>query len=660
MRKHVSLQFKAILSISIIFIALISAVTSISYITSKKTILSSLESSGKQTIAIHSKNLSSWLKSRLSQVEVMADTDLVSTMNVSKIVPYLNREQKSYGGVFNTIGISDTTGKLTLQNNEVIDISSENTFPEVMQGKEVISNPFQAKEDPSQLIISMECPVKDPKTNKVSGLISGAFLVSTVFKENTNFHLGKTDNVYILNKDGTVIFDNNKKLINNSNFLKSSNKEYTSLVKQALSKDSFLGEFNDKSGTKELFASHVEGSDWYIFLEVPTKEYISSINSLLYFIILVAFVAIVILIGLLTIILRYFFKRLVNVSLLAEKVAKGDLTNYLPESSDELGRFNITFNKMIENLKEMIIKLKGVSDVVKESSKNYKNISLDVVEGGKNIQESIKNLALGSKINADEISNVTVYVSDMEKKSKELVDISINIDNMITETKDNTKIGSKNLNNTIKLLDNMKNSILTSSRVITELSQKSETIANITIAISEISEQTNLLALNASIEAARAGENGKGFSVVAEEVKKLSEQSADSSQEISREILQVQEQVREAFSTMKQSIDFMEQGTGSMETISMIFNEIESQVQNVKDVSSNVSEIAKALLDQNKNIYQAISNTSAVTEEAAANTYSAEETVNNQEKMFLELKTAASELENLSVVLSDEISKFKI
>jgi methyl-accepting chemotaxis protein len=240
-----------------------------------------LENSGKQTITIHSQNLSSWVKSRLSQVEVIANTELVSNMNYNQIIPYFQREQKNYNGVFNSLGIGSTNGKLVLQNNVVIDISDESTFPLVMQGKEIISNPFQDKQNPNNWIISMECPVRDVKNNNIIGVVSGASLVSTVFKENTNFHLGKTDKVYILNKDGTVLFHQDAKLINNENFLKSANNEYSTLIKQALSADSFSGEFKDNNETKMLFSSHVAGTEWYMFLEVPTNEYMSSIHSLL-------------------------------------------------------------------------------------------------------------------------------------------------------------------------------------------------------------------------------------------------------------------------------------------------------------------------------------------------------------------------------------------
>lgn len=660
MKKQNSLQFKGILIISFIFIVLISVVTSTCYITSKKLMLSSLQNSGEQTVTIHAKDLSSWLNSRLSQVKVIANTEVVSSMDYAEILPYFQREQKNYDGIFNSLGIGDTEGKLILQNNVVLDISSESTFPTVMKGKDIIANPFQDKQNSSDWIISMECPVRSLESGQVVGLVSGACLVSTVFKETTSFHLGKTDTVYILNKDGTVLFHPDNKLINNSNFLKSSNGEYSSLIKQAISKDDFSGKFKDGNETKMIFSSKVEGTDWHLFLEVPTGEYMESINLLLYSSIACTIFAIILLIIILIILMRYFFNRLLNVSMIAEKVAEGNLINYLPEASDELGQFNVTFNKMIKNLKEIILKVRSVSGVVSKSSKDYREVSFKVVDTGKNIQESIMNLVDGAKINADEILNITEFISDMEKQSNELAEISTTIDNMISDTRDSTLKGSENINSAVNSLSTMRESIVLSSKSITKLSKRSKNIKSIISIIASISEQTNLLALNASIEAARAGEQGKGFSVVAEEIRKLAEQSSSSTEEISREILQIQDQVGEVVTTMKESIRYMESGTHSVEDTSNIFVKIENEVKMVKEFSSKVSVISKNLSEENKKLYKAISNTCAISEKATLNTASIEETVNEQRNMFLKLENVSKELEELSTVLFSEISKFKI
>lgn len=660
MKNKKTLQIRAIIIISIIFIVLISLVTYIAFQNSQKLITSSLERSGEQTVTIHSQNLSSWVKSRLSQVEVIANTQLVSSMNYPDILNYFEREQKNYDGVFNSFGISDNVGNLTLQNKVVVDISSEATFPKVMNGDKIISDPFPDKQNPSDLIISMECPVRDTNNNKVVGLVSGACLVSTVFNENTDFHIGQTDKVYLLNKDGSVIYKQGDTTTASENYLEGTNKEYTELIKNGLSNENFSGQFTDNNETKMLFSSHVEGTNWYMFLEVPTDEYTSDLDSLLSLTIIVTIIAIIILIVLLLLLLRYFFKRLLKITLAADKVAEGNLVQSLPESKDEIGLINSTFNKMIFNLKEIIKEIKNVSEVVVESSDSYKNVSLEVIESEKHIKDSIESITLGAKTTANEIQNITISVDDMEGRSKELVDISNNIDSMIDGTKEKTSTGAQSLVETVKLLYKMKESVDLSSDVITKLAEKSETIANITTTISSISEQTNLLALNANIEAARAGEHGKGFSVVADEVRKLAEQSSASSNEISNEIQQIQNQISSAVLAMKDSINYVSVGTNSIDDIQTIFGGIEEQINNIKNMSTEISEIAKSLLSENKKILTAVSNTSAVSEEAVASSECLQNMIDKEEGIFSNLAGASEQLDLISNSLSKEISKFRI
>jgi methyl-accepting chemotaxis protein len=656
--KH-SIQVKLILSISLIFLVLIILVTYSEFSQSKQVILSTMSDSGKQTVTIHSQNLSSWIKARLSQVEVIANTELVSTMDYEKILPYFVKEQQNYDGVFNSLGISDMKGNLLLQNGITVDISTESTFPLVLDGQKIISNPFQDKQNPSDWIISMECPIKDSNGN-VTGLLSGACLVSTVFKENTNFHIGKTDKVFIMHKDGTVLYHPDSSLINTANLLEGENNDYIELLKNALEKDSYFSEYTDNGETKMLFSSRVEGTDWYMLLEVPTKEYTSKLTSLLYTILAVSLTAVVILILLVTIILKRFFSRLSGISMITEEVVSGNLTCSLPETPDELGRINTSFNRMIENLKTIILEIKNVTKVVVESSNSYKIVSEDVIKNGKQSKKAAQDLYDGSKNTASEIQTITVSVNDMEKKSKELVEISTTIDQLITDTKNKTNHGSNSLDDTATLLHRMEESITGCANVITNLSKESETIETITNTIDSISKQTNLLALNASIEAARAGESGKGFAVVAEEVKSLANESFIATGDIANEIHQIRNHIEKAVSAMQESIHYVGQGTSSIDQVLTSFADIETQIQRVKDMSSYISSIAQNLLTENKNITQAVTNTSSICEQTVINTEYFEKMIITQENLFEDLKGASEKLDGLSSSLSNQLSHFKI
>jgi len=140
----------------------------------------------------------------------------------------------------------------------------------------------------------------------------------------------------------------------------------------------------------------------------------------------------------------------------------------------------------------------------------------------------------------------------------------------------------------------------------------------------------------------------------------LAEQSALAMQEISREIKDIQDQIESAVTSMSDSINYVGLGTKSIDDILIIFTGIEKEIDRIKNMSFNISEIAKVLLDDNKKIFESVSNTSAISEEAVASTFSVQEMVNKQKTIFLNLQEASEHLDELSASLLGDVSNFKI
>lgn len=358
---------------------------------------------------------------------------------------------------------------------------------------------------------------------------------------------------------------------------------------------------------------------------------------------------------------RKMAKPIIQVTNASAQLAQGNLTVHAQvKTKDETRRLADSFNKSISSLHRLVTDSLTVSSNVKNYAQTTNSSMQELAIGTTQIAETIQNLSVG-------VTKQSFAVESIHGKSNGILDSLISINNEMT-TSSNISLSTKEIvssgTQTIefqkaKMIEN-KNASQSTVKSITNLSTVSAEISNIINVIEAISSQTTLLALNASIEAARAGEHGKGFAVVAAEIRKLAEETVNSTSQITTIIAHVSNAVTDAVKTIKISQAAVNEQESSLHQTTQVFSAIVEAVDHSYKNALAVKEAALQLTKEVENINQEIEDISAITQESAAAFEQVSSTNQEQTASFQEIISTVEELALLAQELNESLSRFKV
>lgn len=407
-------------------------------------------------------------------------------------------------------------------------------------------------------------------------------------------------------------------------------------------------------------------------------------------------------------------KPLIRISNALLKVEKGDfsINELKTDSKDELGQITSSFNHLIQNMRYLIDKTSlGMDEVVstsqqmtsvaKESATVTQQISLAIEEVARGASEQtrvlaeandiidqlsfgLQQVALGAKDQSETVNTTTQVINGMVTSVQEVAANARVILESSKQTAEAAYKGEEAVKTSVSGMNQIKVKVFDSADSIGELGKRSQQIGEIIQVINEIAEQTNLLALNAAIEAARAGEHGKGFAVVADEVRKLAERSSRATREIADLINNIQGGTRVAVDSMKEAAREVETGSSLTYAAGEALKEIIETVNHTLSQVDKICNTLEVIANSSKEVLTAISdvemtssdNSDAMQEIAAGSSYiinsikevatmaeasasAAQEVSAATEQMTASVEEIANYAENLSVVterLKKEVS----
>ena len=329
------------------------------------------------------------------------------------------------------------------------------------------------------------------------------------------------------------------------------------------------------------------------------------------------------------------------------------------DRSDEFGHIAASFNHMFDEFRDMTKEIQASADIVDQSAIQLTETAEQSAEATQSIAQSITEVAGSTQEQMDYVTKTKEEVDAFSEGVDKSLATMNTICRHVEVTTQMTQEGGKLVQATVEQMHSIADTVEHSSAVIEKLGERSKEIGAIIDTISGIAEQTNLLALNAAIEAARAGEHGRGFSVVAEEVRKLAEESQGAATKISDLIAAIQKETGAAVSAMETGRAEAEKGRANVQSTGEGFKAImeriegiHSDTQLIMGTIQDIDESGKKIVGYTDNIHGSSQKISSSTETVSA---AAEE----QSAGMEEIAASSRQLAEQAQKLKDALGKFR-
>ena len=602
----------------------------------------------------------------LEQTKMISQADVIKRMDPKEAIPFLKSIQLD--GIHASLTLVDKDGNAESTEGTRFSVTDEEQYHEVIKGDRdfSISQPFLSVTDSKPIIVLAHAIFNNG--NKV-GALDVVVDLAYLTKIASNMQIGKGGRAWVIDGDGMLISHPNEALVMNLSIQEAGESGFKGLdeVYEAMKEDR-LGtyEYTDNTGEKNLLLYHdiPNTPGWKYAVAINKSEVMSDINAVK-ILIIISFALII----LITLILIFFiagnlareFKYAANV---VATIGKGDFTTEISiktlDLKDEIGILIRGINGMQNSMREMLGKVRESASGVSTTAEQTSSISQQMTSSAQSQSNSMNEMTRA-------MEEMTNSISDVANGASKLAHI-------VSTTRENGAIANQKALETVKVSEKGKQNMekligeMTLIHETTDSLSKSVAIAgdstaqirNIIKLIESISMQTNLLALNASIEAARAGEAGRGFSVVADEIRHLAEDSAEATKNIAQLIGHIEEVINNVVHDAEENAGKINESTALVDDVGITFGEIFLSVEETQEIIQSILRDIETVNEVAHTVASASQEQSASGEEIFATVESVNEIAQQVAIGSEEVAKGSENLAHLSNELNNQVTRFKI
>ncbi|MBN3525308.1 methyl-accepting chemotaxis protein [Paenibacillus apiarius] len=359
---------------------------------------------------------------------------------------------------------------------------------------------------------------------------------------------------------------------------------------------------------------------------------------------------------------RLFVTPIRSVSHTIEHIGEGDFTKRVALATDRKdvwGAVARSFSGMRTNLKSLVDHVVDTSEKITLTSNEFAISSQETSKSSEQITISLQDISMGVDEGSKKLAEVSQMIEDVTMAIGEVDQVVKTITDEFAKANDKVVLGNDIVNETVNQMNQLSENVESSSKIMNNLEQKSGKVGEILKIITDIAGQTNLLALNAAIEAARAGEHGRGFAVVADEVRVLADQSNKAAMEIHEIISEVQSETGKAVEAMDKGYQFVKSGIGSVNETGDVFHAMVAMMKEISNLASMVEAIVQEVNTSSQEMLERVQGVVQISEESAASVQSIAAATEEQNAVMEELASSAEEFKRMSHGLQAALGKFK-